>query len=281
MEAFIDTHCHLQDFSGDLFVHIESALANSVKKVICCSTSEKDFSAVKHIAITHPDFAFPFFGIHPWYADQVSENWLENLRQILINNPQAGVGEIGLCRTARGKAVSLEQQELVFRKQIALAKELKRPISIHCVRHYGKLLEILSDEAPIAVPFSLHSYGGGLEMLKPFLKLGAFFGFSCSITNPNSTSIHEVAKHVPLDRVLFETDAPYLPPSKRMDDTKLTPEEQKRFRKKKLIPTEPVCEKSNLDHIVIVLSHFSSYREEEEGSIKEKVFENSKQFIHF
>lgn len=150
----------------------------------------------------------PNFGLHPWYVTERSANWFNTLREFLTATPTAAVGEIGLDKGSHGRTIEFSQQVEVFRQQLELAKELQRPASVHCVRAFGDLLEILQNAGPFPAGLILHSYLGSAEMVSGFAKLGAYFSFSGYLTSMKSTKAKNMLKLVPKDRILIESDAP-------------------------------------------------------------------------
>lgn len=163
----------------------------------------------------------PSFGIHPWWAQADTPNNLASLKDTLLRHPTASVGEIGLCKSARGRSVLFEVQEAAFRAQLALAVELKRTCVVHCVGYYGKLLEILQGEVragnqlPRAIV--LHSYSGAPEMVRSFLSIrGTSFYFSLNakqLTDPRMKKAAACCAALPQESLLLETDAPDQAPS--------------------------------------------------------------------
>lgn len=185
-------------------------------------TNEAEWPVVADLARRRP-WIIPSFGIHPWDCGQRSGLWLANLRAALLAEPRAHVGEIGLdCfilglksgdpRIAGLRVCALEEQTEVFTAQLALATELKRTASIHCVQAYGALLDALKTAPPPARGFLLHGYGGSAEMIKPFADLGAYFSFNVEWLNPRHSARLDNFRIIPADRLLVETDAPTKPP---------------------------------------------------------------------
>ncbi|CAB4288957.1 unnamed protein product [Prunus armeniaca] len=103
---------------------------------------QKDWHLVKQISESYP-CVIPCFGLHPWYVAERTLNWLNTLKQFFEATPSAAVGEIGLDKGSQGKKVDFTDQVNVFRQQLGIAKELKRPASIHCVHAFGELLQIM------------------------------------------------------------------------------------------------------------------------------------------
>lgn len=249
MTKLIDIHLHLQDkaFSDDVDVVIERALKNGVKRFVCNGTREKDWLKVQKLAEQYP-FIVPCYGIHPWYVKKLSENWLEKLEELLIENKNACIGEIGLDKCIKDKNETAQKD--VFRKQLDLAKRLKRPVMIHCVQAWGWLMDILRNESPL--PMLLHSYSGSAEMIKPLLDMGAYFSFSGYALNKNNKKMQESLKKVPLDRLFIETDSPSMLHSKR---------------------NEPA-------NLLLILQGVAELRGETEEELALAIWENSERFLN-
>jgi TatD DNase family protein len=155
-------------------------------------------------------FIIPSFGLHPWYVSSRSATWEKSFRQQL-DEGGAAVGEIGLDRWIEG--YDLPAQEMAFHFQMNLAAERNLPVSIHCLKAWGRLHELLRDGPRPARGFLLHSYGGPEEMIDPLVKLGAYFSVSGHFAHPRKERQREAFRTLPKDRLLIETDAPdMLPP---------------------------------------------------------------------
>ncbi len=207
----IDAHNHLHD---PRFGNRQSDLIREMKDVgitacVVNGTSEADWPAVHQLAKEHPDFVIPSYGLHPWKVAERSADWIDHLRALLEEDPRVALGECGLDRWMTDP--NLEEQHLVFRQQLALAAELARPITIHCLRASGPLLEELK-AAPILPRFLVHSFAGSLETAKELVKLGAYFSFSGHFLHPRKEKVRAVFQNLPADRILVETDAPDMPP---------------------------------------------------------------------
>lgn len=199
---------------------IRKALDNGVAHFAVNGVSESDWHLVKEMSDRHPS-VIPNFGIHPWFVADRTPNWLNTLKEFFEANPAASVGEIGLDKGSRGKQIDFTDQVEVFRQQLQLAKELKRPASIHCVRAFGDLLDILKSEGPFPAGVLLHSFLGSAEMVPEFAKLGAYFSFSGFLMSMKETKARKMLKSVPRDRILLETDAPDALPKSNNSDSLL------------------------------------------------------------
>jgi TatD DNase family protein len=147
----------------------------------------------------------PSFGYHPWYVHERTADWLQHLVHFLDQVP-AAVGEIGLDRWKPD--LPYAGQEEVFVAQLRLAAERNLPVSIHCLQAWGRMLELLKSAPRPACGFLLHSYGGPKEMVKAFADLGAYFSLPGYYAHERKEHQRETFRHVPLERMLIETDAP-------------------------------------------------------------------------
>lgn len=150
----------------------------------------------------------PNFGLHPWFIHERTPSWLATLKEYLAATPSAAVGEIGLDKGYVGKQIDFSDQAEIFRQQLQLAKELKRPASVHCVRAFGDLLDILKSTGPFPAGLVLHSYLGSAEMVPELSELGAYFSFSGFLMSMKESKARKMVKSIPRERILLETDAP-------------------------------------------------------------------------
>jgi len=209
--GMFDAHCHLQDkrFAGEVAAVVKRFRACGGERMLCCGTSVDDWAAVNLLAENFCEVV-PAFGIHPWFVGSAAEDWCELLRGYLRENPRAAVGEIGL-----DGAVNPEQEKLqldVFMQQLELAVEFERPVSVHCVKAWGKLLSALKSVETIPTGVVIHSFSGSVEMLRELTELGVSFSFSGSVTNPAFRRAADIVRAVAADRLLIETDAPDMRP---------------------------------------------------------------------
>lgn len=228
--SLVDAHCHLHDkrlwsnesclrrqlFEGVLFRAREA----HVQYAVSCATHEEDWRALEHLIEQQKYMSIlkiiPSFGIHPWWSHRANPDSLEQLRDILMRYPAASVGEIGLCKSVRGRQVPLDVQVEASKAQLRIAAELKRACVLHCVGHYGKLLETLQEVRraggylpPVLV---LHSYSGSPDMMRSFLMLQDTRVFASlnakQLTDPRMKKAAACCKEVPIEALLLETDAP-------------------------------------------------------------------------
>ncbi len=212
MHRLFDAHCHLQDerLVADLPQVLERARAAGVGRLLCCGTREADWEAVRQLAKAHPDAILPSFGIHPWVLEGRSGQWAEVLASMLTSVPSAGVGEIGLDHAMTERRDT--EQEEVFLAQLRLARKLKRPVSVHCRKAWGRLLELVKAEGGLAAGGILHSYSGPPDLVGELEALGFYLSFSGSVTRSGNQRGQRAAAAVSAERLLIETDSPDLAP---------------------------------------------------------------------
>src|SRR5688572_5835311 len=139
-----DAHNHLHDerLAPHLPNIIEALTSIPVRKVVVNGTRPEDWPTVSKLAAQHP-WIIPSYGLHPWYVNQVCENWRDELAEHL-HNPKAAIGEIGLDRWIADYDTA--RQENAFLYQLQLASSLNRPVTLHCLKAWGRLLELLEKQ---------------------------------------------------------------------------------------------------------------------------------------
>ena len=207
-----DTHCHLN--SEELYERLEEVL-ESAKKVgvdkflVVGWNKESSFKAVE-IAHRYKGI-YAAIGFHPTDIDDVSdEDYHETMA--LVNDPKVvAIGEIGLDYHWVKDPAQREKQKEWFIKQINFANEHKKPISIHNREAFEDCLKILKEHRPLYSGV-MHCYSGSVELLRDVLDLGLYIGLDGPLTFTNAKTPKEVCEEVPLNRLLVETDSPYLSP---------------------------------------------------------------------
>lgn len=206
-----DCHNHIQD--ERLFPMLEKVmerahLAGIMKMAVkgCC---EDDWPKVEEIANRYPS-AYLAFGLHPWFIGGRSDQCFQTLEKLLTTYPQASVGEIGIDHAIENR--DDVDQERVFLVQLEIARNFDRPVSIHCRRAWGRLIELLDQFGEIPRGMLIHCFGGSAEIATELVKRGAYISFSGSITRPNARKAGPAIRAVPEDRILIETDAPDIMP---------------------------------------------------------------------
>ncbi|MDR3458432.1 MAG: TatD family hydrolase [Verrucomicrobiae bacterium] len=211
---FYDAHNHLQDerFAGRQGELLAACATAGVRRMVVNGACEADWPQVRALARENK-IVLPSFGYHPWYLAERTPEWENHLEKFLDEVPSA-VGEIGLDRWKPGLAY--DGQEEVFLAQLRIAARRNVPVSVHCLQAWGRMLELLQANPRPQCGFVLHSFGGPMEMILAFAKLGAYFSFPGFFLQERKLRQRETFKHVPLDRLLVETDAPdqHLPDDK-------------------------------------------------------------------
>jgi len=231
---FIDTHAHLNfsSFENDLEEVIGRARKERVEQIICVSSNVKDSARAIDIAKKYPDIILAACGIHPHCTDPEEKKsvleQLKDLEYLIKENEVVAIGECGLDSTEpppEERKRSQEEQIQLFTGQIKLALKYHLPILIHCNKEYDKLFELLNSKLQIPdnkqIPNSnnqnsklkgiFHFYSGGKKRLKKFLELENFlFGITGTVTYDEG--MQNVVKEIPLDRLVLETDCPFLSP---------------------------------------------------------------------
>ncbi|MDG1892616.1 MAG: TatD family hydrolase [Verrucomicrobiota bacterium] len=202
----VDAHLHLQDQRLDA---IRPGLADVLKEkgiahLVVNGTSMSDWAKVAACAHRFPE-VIPSFGIHPWQIETHPKAWLEHLLDCLDTHG-GSIGEIGLdrwrCRN------NIDTQESVFLEQWNLANARKLPVTVHCLKAWGRLMALIEKNPHQGPGFLLHSYSGPKEMVEDWVALGARFSISGSFAHPRKEKKREVFNIIPRDRLLIETDAP-------------------------------------------------------------------------
>ena len=206
IDASFDAHVHLQDYPKDILASVLGrARAVGVVRFGCCGTKPSDWSRVLYLSETE-DGVEPSFGVHPWYVDNLPENWVECLEEYVASHSNAGIGEIGLD----GLRGNIDLQTLVFVSQLELAAKYHRRVTVHCVRANEKILPILKEYAHKVPCILIHSFSSSVEEWRKYERLGIKISFGCAILNKHAQRVRELAKIVPDDMFCLETDSPYM-----------------------------------------------------------------------
>ena len=210
MELF-DTHCHLDFpvFDKDRKLLIEKSIESGIKNILIPGIKKDDWRLVRmHVALNKSLHAA--LGLHPMYIDQHTNQHLHDLEMALKLPPVLAVGEIGLDFYDR--KLDKEKQELFFRAQLKLAKNFGLPVVLHVRKAHDEVLKHLRllqfTDAGI-----VHAFSGSLQQAKSYISKGFKLGFGGTMTFNRSVKIRELAKILPLDSIVLETDAPDMVPS--------------------------------------------------------------------
>ena len=203
-----DSHAHYTDkaFNEDREIMLGSLKESGVCGIINCGADIESSVSSVDLASKY-DYIYAACGIHPEEADKTPENYIDILRDLAKNEKCIAIGEIGLDYYWRQDTKDLQKE--LFEKQILLSKELDLPIIVHDREAHGDTMEILKKHRPKGV---LHCFSGSPETAAEVLKLGMYIGFGGALTFKNARKAVEVAQMLPLDRLLLETDCPYMAP---------------------------------------------------------------------
>lgn len=207
-----DTHAHYDDdaFDEDREELLKDLKLNGVIGILNCASSYESIEKTYNLTIEN-DFIYGALGIHPENADEFNEDVKKEIVELISkNNKIIAIGEIGLDYYWEENPPKEVQRE-VFRKQMKLAEELKLPVVIHDRDAHADTLDIIK-EFP-KVKGIVHCFSGSSEFAKECIKLGYYIGIGGVVTFKNAKKIVEVVKEIPLDKILVETDAPYMAPT--------------------------------------------------------------------
>jgi TatD DNase family protein len=207
---FVDTHAHLQwsSFDGDREEVIVRAREAGVEDIVNIGFDVDGSRKAIELAEKHKGL-WATVGIHPHQASQFNEGILDILRKLCENPRVVAVGEIGLdyYRNLSAK----EAQRKAFRAQLLFAAELKLPVVIHDRDAHAEILDMLS-EFKGEIRGVMHYFSGSREMAEECIESGFYISFAGPVTFPDSINQHEIAKRIDLNRMLLETDSPWLAP---------------------------------------------------------------------
>ncbi len=206
----VDTHAHLDMLKKEEDL-IESV--NSLDYILTIGCDIEEIYKAVDIA-NRFDNVFASVGFHPYDVKDLSLDDLKRLKELAENNEKViALGEMGLdyYRDITPK----DKQWKFFEKQIELAQELELPIVIHSRSANEDTIKILKEYAPLKYSGILHCFGGDLKMMEEAVDLGLYISFAGNITYPKANNLREVLKNVPLNRLLLETDSPFLAPQKK------------------------------------------------------------------
>lgn len=209
---FIDTHTHVTDeaFHGEEEAVVERAVAAGVGKMLLADTGSEERGPMFAACGRHPGVLFPMLGLHP---ENVKENWQDELAALenwLPKRPVA-IGEIGL--DYHWDVTFKEQQKEALRAQFELAARLNLPVNIHLRDATEDFLAVVKDCAHLHLRGNMHAYSGSLETWKELCRWGDWsIGVGGVLTFKNAR-LPEVVAAIPMEKILLETDAPYMAPT--------------------------------------------------------------------
>lgn len=208
----VDSHCHLDfpDFADELDAVVARARAAGVQRMVTISTRVRKFAQVEAIADRF-DEVFCSVGTHPHHAAEEPEVTVADLVKMSEAKKVVAIGEAGLDYHYDNSP--RDAQERSFRVHIAAARQTGLPLVIHAREADADIAHILEEESSHGpFPFVLHCFTGGQQLAQRGVALGGYVSFSGILTFKNSRALREIAANLPEDRLLVETDAPYLAP---------------------------------------------------------------------
>lgn len=211
----IDSHCHLSQADYDMPVAdlIELAEKEGVHKMLNIACDTNDWSELLQVIKAHKN-VYGAIGIHPEYAERDEDEFLKKLSKIFRENPKLlAVGEIGLDYS--DETIPADKQKDLFYKQIQIAHKIKKPVIIHTRDAEKDTLEILTKAYKLGELKNsgiIHCFSGSLELAQKALDMGFYISISGIVTFKSANALREIVKRIPLDRLLVETDCPWLAP---------------------------------------------------------------------
>jgi len=206
-----DTHTHLNvdQFTEDVDETIERAFSHDVKRMAVVGFDTETIKRAFELSEQYSEI-YPIIGWHPTEAGSYTDEIEEKLRQDLTRDKVVAMGEMGLDYHWMDDPKEVQQE--VFRREIRLAKELNLPVSIHNRDAVEDCYKILKEEHVEDIGGIMHSFNVDTEWMERFLDLGMHISLSGVVTFKNAPEVKEIGKAAPLDKLLIETDAPFLAP---------------------------------------------------------------------
>jgi len=207
-----DSHCHinrldLKPYAGELQQALLAARKKDVSYMLCPGIDLEQFPRILEIAATDPHI-FASVGVHPT-EKEARKPTLNELLEYGQNKKVVGIGETGLDFYYGDDETKRSKQKELFALHIQAAKELDKPLIVHSRDADTDIVQMLSQEKSRGV---MHCFTGAQALAEKMLNLGFYISFSGIVTFRNADSLREIAKNIPLDKILIETDAPYLAP---------------------------------------------------------------------
>jgi len=209
--SVIDTHCHLDMISSgeDIGKIVSRAAARGISRIITIGIDLESSKKAIDIAEKY-ETVYASVGIHPHNVQGLQDNSYDELEKLCDNSKVVAYGEIGLdfVKQYAPQHVQLEH----YARQIELAKKVGLPLVIHDREAHDEILHILKKKAPFAAAGVMHCFSGDWSLAKQVLDLGFLISIPGVVTFTKASTLHEVAQKIPLDKLILETDAPFLTP---------------------------------------------------------------------
>ncbi len=214
-----DTHSHYNDhaFDEDRDVLLASMPERGVSRILLAGCDSVDSEENLRIAERY-DYVYTSVGVHPGCLDDLPSDWMDTLRRLTASEKVRAIGEIGLDYHYEPYDAVLQKE--IFIAQLELAKELDLPVILHVREAMGDAMDILRKYRPKGV---MHCYSGSAETAKELIAMGMHISFTGVLTFKNARRALEALEAIPMDRLMLETDCPYMAPvplrSKRCDSS--------------------------------------------------------------
>lgn len=211
MLELIDSHCHLDvpQFDADRDEALARAFDAGVRQILVPGIAVEDMPRVLKLAEAQPHI-FVGVGVHPHEAHTWTDDTADKLRQWARHDKVVAIGEIGLDHYYPEPPRDVQHHAMT--QQVRLAAELGKPVIVHDRDAHGETLALLQAELDPQAGGVMHCFSGSLEFARACIKAGMLISFSGSVTFKNAHNLQEAAQHLPLDKILIETDSPYLAP---------------------------------------------------------------------
>jgi len=208
----IDSHCHLDmnAYDGDLDEIINSAEKRGISRIITIGIDLSSSRKAVELADQYPGL-YATVGIHPHSAEDASDDIYRELKKLAARPKVVGYGEIGLDYAKQYAPINIQIRE--FTMQLNLAKELHLPVVIHDREAHEDTLKLLKERGPFPAGGVMHCFSGDVSLAFQILELGFYVSIPGIVTFKNAVELQQVVREVPMERILLETDGPFLAPA--------------------------------------------------------------------
>ena len=209
----IDTHAHYDDeaFNPDRDALLNSMAENGIEKVVNVCASISELYRTVELMEKYP-FVYGAVGVHPDDASQMTQDTLDEIRRLSHMEKMVAIGEIGLDYYWDKEPEVQKQQRYWFAEQMKMAREASLPVIIHSRDAAADTMEVMKSVHAEEIPGVIHCYSYSKEMAQEFIKMGYYIGVGGVVTFKNAKKLKETVQEIPLDRILLETDCPYMAP---------------------------------------------------------------------
>jgi len=207
----VDTHCHLDmdGYKDDLLNVLERARSAGVRRMITIGIDLESSRAAVALAEAH-DGVFAAVGVHPHHIAETGEDAYHEIRQLAAHPKVVAYGEIGMDAVRHYAPLPLQMEH--FRRQVDTAKELRLPLIIHDRETHEEIMAVLEAAAPFPAGGVMHCFSGDADLALRVVAMGFYVSIPGVVTFNNSAMMQEAVKALPLERLLVETDGPFLAP---------------------------------------------------------------------